>query len=298
MCTSLAVNNKKTIIGWNLDLLDMEYRVRPTADGVYIEINDASEGWMPLFGANARGDFVGMPTCWPSDARSDPTAGAENIILLDVDLLLQKKTLREIREIAETRPVCSVPGLTFMGSLSDAEGNVLHIVPGQGVRGTAVVLPRPPGGGEQAAGRLQRGLRILPLPLLPHIKAVHLATGMHTDTSSMLTWGARGYNTERIANVILGQKADADVLPKRLTDVQQNPDDPRTKVPLDVMRKVYYRGRGWKHGIPTYHRLKTLGIVLDALQTTIQQGSTHHVEVARQRVHDVNQPLVLCVVIV
>ena len=134
MCTSLAVNKKKTIIGWNLDLLDMEYRVRPSANGVYIEINDASEGWMPLFGANARGDFVGMPTCWPSDARSDPTAGAENIILLDVDLLLQRKTLREIREIAEMRPVCSVPGLTFMGSLSDAEGNVLHIVPGQGVR--------------------------------------------------------------------------------------------------------------------------------------------------------------------
>ena len=26
----------------------------------------------------------------------------------------------------------SVPGLTFMGALSDAEGNVLHIVPGQG----------------------------------------------------------------------------------------------------------------------------------------------------------------------
>ena len=36
--------------------------------------------------------------------------------------------------------------------------------------------------------------------------------------ASMLTWGAYGYNTERIANIILGQKADADQLPKRLTD--------------------------------------------------------------------------------
>lgn len=134
MCTSLAVNRKKTVIGWNLDLLDREYRVRPTAEGVYIEINDAAEGWMPLFGANARGDFVGMPTCWPSDARSDPRGEGENIILLDIDLLLQKKTLREIRDLAETRPVYSVPGLTFMGALSDAEGNVLHIVPGQGCR--------------------------------------------------------------------------------------------------------------------------------------------------------------------
>ncbi len=103
----------------------------------------------------------------------------------------------------------------------------------------------------------------IPLPLLPHIKAVHLATGMRTTVASMLTWGAYGYNAERISNVILGQKADADTLPKRLTDELQDPNNPRTKVPLDKMRKVYYRGRGWKHGIPTYHRLKTLGIVLD-----------------------------------
>ena len=134
MCTSIAVNKKKTVIGWNLDLLDMEYRVRTAADGVFIEINDKTEGWMPLFGANARGDFVGMPTCWPFDARSDPSGDGESIILLDIDLLLQRKTLREIRELADTRPVFSVPGLTFMGALSDAEGNVLHIVPGQGSR--------------------------------------------------------------------------------------------------------------------------------------------------------------------
>ena len=62
MCTSIVVNRRKTIIGWNLDLLDMEYRVRPSEDGVFIEINDAREGWMPLFGGNARalqmpGDF-------------------------------------------------------------------------------------------------------------------------------------------------------------------------------------------------------------------------------------------------
>ena len=132
MCTSIAVNKKKTVIGWNLDLLDMEYRVRTAADGVFIEINDRTEGWMPLFGANARGDFVGMPTCWPFDARSDPSGDGESILLLDIDLLLQRKTLREIRELADTRAVFSVPGLTFMGALSDAEGNVLHIVPGQG----------------------------------------------------------------------------------------------------------------------------------------------------------------------
>ena len=132
MCTSIAVNKRKTIIGWNLDILDMEYRVSEAEGGVYIEINDETEGWMPLFGANKRGDFVGMPTCWPYDSRSDPSGEGENVILLDIDLLMEKKTLQEIRDIADRRPVFSVPGLTFMAALSDAEGNVLHVIPGQG----------------------------------------------------------------------------------------------------------------------------------------------------------------------
>lgn len=134
MCTSLVVNKKKTIIGWNLDILNMEHRVRPNEDGVYIEINDAKEGWMPLFGANRRGDFVGMPTCWPADKRSDPMGPGKNVIMLDIDFLLQKKTLQEIRVIAENGPVYSIPGVTFMSALSDREGNVLHIIPGQGIR--------------------------------------------------------------------------------------------------------------------------------------------------------------------
>ena len=134
MCTSIIVNKKKAIVGWNLDIMDMEYRVRPTDDGVYIEINDATEGWMPLFGANRRGDFVGMPTCWPHNDRSDPAGNDTNIILLDIDLLLMKKTLQEVRDFVKDNRVCSVPGLTFMASLSDGSGNVLHVVPGVGFR--------------------------------------------------------------------------------------------------------------------------------------------------------------------
>lgn len=134
MCTSIISNRKKTIVGWNLDILDMEYRVSVSDEGVFIEINDKIEGWMPLFGANCRGDFVGMPTCWPYDCRSDPS-GCENeynVINLDIDLLTRKKTLAQIREIAQNERVCSVPGLTFMSSLSDRDGNLLHVVPGQG----------------------------------------------------------------------------------------------------------------------------------------------------------------------
>ena len=134
MCTSLISNRKKTIVGWNLDILNMEHRVTASDDAVWIEVLDKTEGWMPLFGANNRGDFVAMPTCWPFDARSDPQGEGENVILLDIDLLTKKKTFAQIRKIAETKPVFSVPGVTFMSSLSDRNGNVLHIVPGQGYR--------------------------------------------------------------------------------------------------------------------------------------------------------------------
>ena len=134
MCTSIVVNRNKTIVGWNLDILDMVHRVSVADTGVYIEILDETEGWLPLFGANARGDFVGMPTCWPHDERSDPKGTGINIINLDIDFLLQKRTLDETRELAEREGVHSIFGTTFMGALSDGRGNVLHIVPGQGLR--------------------------------------------------------------------------------------------------------------------------------------------------------------------
>ena len=140
MCTSIVSNEERTVVGWNLDILNMEHRVMTEPDKVYIAINDPKEGWLPLFGANARGDFVAMPTCWPYDRRSDPTDTSEhNIIMLNIDLLLGKRTLSEIREIAESMPIRSIPGVTFQSQLSDGDGNVLQIVPGQGVR----YLPRP-----------------------------------------------------------------------------------------------------------------------------------------------------------
>ncbi len=62
---------KKVIAGFYLDILDMEYRVSACENHVFIEINDAANGWLPLFGVTDRGDFIGMPTCHPYDARSD-----------------------------------------------------------------------------------------------------------------------------------------------------------------------------------------------------------------------------------
>ena len=67
---------------------------------------------------------------------------------------------------------------------------------------------------------------------------------------------------ERMANIILGQKASADTLPKRLTEVASDPDNPKTKVPLEKLKKDYYKGRGQENGIPTYKTLKRFGVKL------------------------------------
>ena len=133
MCTSFVVNRKKTFVGWNLDLLDMKYQVVEDDDKVYIAIYDDKEGWLPLFGANQRGDFIAMPTCWPYDQRSDPDYHGQNdIIHLDIDLLLEKKTFEEMKDIVEREKIASVPGVTFQAQLSNHNGDVLQIVPGQG----------------------------------------------------------------------------------------------------------------------------------------------------------------------
>ena len=52
-----------------------------------------------------------------------------------------------------------------------------------------------------------------------------------------------------------------DKLPKRLTDVPQDPSKPNTRIPLEVMKKDYYAARGWdKNGIPTEATLRRLKI--------------------------------------
>jgi len=135
MCTSIVSNGNKTIVGWNLDLGTLPCRVVAEKERVYIAVQDKTEGWLPLFGANSRGDFVAMPTCWPYDKRSDPVSEQDrSIILLNIDLLLGKRTLAETKRIAEQQRICSVRGITYQAQLSDREGNVLQITPGQGVR--------------------------------------------------------------------------------------------------------------------------------------------------------------------
>ena len=102
---------------------------------------------------------------------------------------------------------------------------------------------------------------MLHLPVFHHTKMIKYALGMKMDLGRYLQIGERGYTMERLVNTRFGITAANDKLPKRLTDVPQDPGNPKTKIPLEQMKKTYYAARGWDHnGIPTEATLRRLKI--------------------------------------
>ena len=101
----------------------------------------------------------------------------------------------------------------------------------------------------------------LHLTVFHHTKMIKLATGMYMDFGKYIQIGERGYTMERYINCKFGISEANDKLPKRLTDVPQDPGNPKTKIPLETMKKTYYAARGWdKNGIPTEATLRRLKI--------------------------------------
>ena len=112
----------------------------------------------------------------------------------------------------------------------------------------------------RAMNKCPRAL-MLHLPVFHHTKMIKYALGMKMDLGRYLEIGERGYTMERYINTKFGITAANDKLPKRLTDVPQDPKNPKTKVPLEKMKKTYYAARGWdKNGIPTEATLNRLKI--------------------------------------
>ena len=102
----------------------------------------------------------------------------------------------------------------------------------------------------------------LHLPVFQQTRAMIYAVGMKMNFGKYIRCGERGYTLDRWVSTRFGIRAKDDSLPKRLTDVAQDPKDPRTKVPLEKMKKTYYRARGWdQDGVPTTRTLKRLGIL-------------------------------------
>ena len=99
------------------------------------------------------------------------------------------------------------------------------------------------------------------LPLIPYPYELNYTVGMKMNIGKFIRTGERSYNVERAVNARFGVSAANDKLPKRLTDVPQDPNNPKTRVPLEQMKRTYYRARGWeKNGLPGEKKLSRLVI--------------------------------------
>ena len=99
------------------------------------------------------------------------------------------------------------------------------------------------------------------LPMLPHSKALKLATGMEMDFGRFLRVGERGFTMERLYNLREGFTSKDDTLPRRFTDEEQIPGNKKSMVPLSKMMPRYYQLRGWdSNGVPTKQTLKQLDL--------------------------------------
>lgn len=97
--------------------------------------------------------------------------------------------------------------------------------------------------------------------MLPHTRGLKYATGMKMTMGRFLEIGERGYNLERLIDIKLGVSAKDDTLPERLTKELQISTNKNSKVPLDKLKKQYYKVRGWdENGVPTKKTLKRLKI--------------------------------------
>ena len=108
---------------------------------------------------------------------------------------------------------------------------------------------------------LPRWMLAIPMPLVPHIRALELATGVRYGLGGFWSVGERAYTLERMLGVRFGMTGADDTLPARLTGEPVDPGDAASVVPLERLKRDYYRQRGWdEHGTPTRALLVRLGL--------------------------------------
>lgn len=118
------------------------------------------------------------------------------------------------------------------------------------------------------SGPLLRGLRAvspralgIPMPLVPHIRAVELVTGERLGFGRFWAVGERGFTLERLLGRRSGLTAKDDTLPGRMLDEPIDPAKPDSVVPLEPMMRRYYAHRGWDvAGVPKAGLRRRLGV--------------------------------------
>lgn len=105
------------------------------------------------------------------------------------------------------------------------------------------------------------GTLAIPMPLIPHLRAVELATGEKFGFGRFWEVGRRGFALERELALRFGVTAEDDRLPERSLTEPLEEGNPGGPVPLARLMHKYYRHRGWDdEGRPKPALLKRLGI--------------------------------------
>jgi len=173
------------------------------------------------------------------------------------------------------RSLASKPALTamlqdLMEAVSSAGGclfTTLGVFPGALIRGAAGPVGKVTAGVLSIAGPFVKGLRAIspslgiPMPLVPHIRAVELVTGERLGFGRFWAAGERCYVTERMLGGRFGITAADDTLPRRMLEEPIDPADPGSVVPLETLKARYYAHRGWStDGVPGAAALRRLGL--------------------------------------
>ncbi len=102
--------------------------------------------------------------------------------------------------------------------------------------------------------------------------AINHCTGMNYKIGDFLKVGKRGWNLERMLNIRLGLQGSQDKLPKKLTDECEDPSNKKTKVPMDKLRKKFYKSRQWdENGIPKPSLMKKLKLDDKSFQKEVEK---------------------------
>lgn len=97
---------------------------------------------------------------------------------------------------------------------------------------------------------------------IPQTKVINSITGMKMHLGKFLEIGERGFTLERMFNLREGLDKKDDTLPERLTNIPQQVENPKSKVPLKSMLRRYYQIRDWdQEGRPNKSLLKKLNLI-------------------------------------
>lgn len=117
------------------------------------------------------------------------------------------------------------------------------------------------GGALRLLRLLPQRVLAIPMPLIPHVRALEIITGRRLGFGPFWAVGIRGFTIERELNLRLGATASHDTLPTRFTKERAVAGDRPGAVPLGRLVAAYYRHRDWdRQGVPTARLLRRLGL--------------------------------------